>query len=377
MAGHWIGGAECAGLGAGRFEAPGPAGKLEVWPRAQAADLEAALRELARTGAAREWAALGDGERRRAVAAELGTWAELGLELPAGDGSAGGELVRAHLDLEARQLADLAEELRGPVPFGALPPPSPSSRGGSPGTAPVALLFAHSLLGPGGIFRLAARALAAGWPLLVVGDENLPLPAHRLGALGEDLPRGLVSVLHGGLEPAWPAGPAALGAVLGALPSRQDAERWCALAEARGAPWIDLGAPAGVALDLAATAEPGRAAAEVLERAFGAASLGGQLAGAAVLVRAPARLYGALVEELLARWPASTDWPGALDPGAPAARTGRLTRALDEGATLVLGELTSGRARPAWGPALVVNAEYAPRTSGERAPLGVLLVARA
>ncbi|MBI1382232.1 MAG: hypothetical protein GC161_14235 [Planctomycetaceae bacterium] len=377
MAGHWIGGAESAGLGAGRFEAPGPAGQLEPWPRAQAADLEAALRGLARTGAAGEWAALGDGERRRIVAAQLDTWAERGLDLPLADAGGGGELVRAHLDLEARQLATLAEELRGPVPFGALPPPAPVPGGGPAGTVPVALLFGHALLGPGRLFRLAARALAAGWPLLVVGDENLPLLAHRLGALGADLPAGLVSVLHGGLDAAWPAGLASLGAVLGALPSRQDAERWCALAQERRAAWIDLGVPAGAALDLGATLEPARAAAEVLERAFGAASLGGQLAGATVLVRAPARLYGALVEELLAHWPDANTWPRALDPGAPAARAGRLTRALDEGATLAQGDLTSGRARPAWGPALVVNAEYAPRTSAERAPLGVLLVARA
>ncbi len=373
VAGHWIGGREVPGSGAGRFEARGASGALEAWPRACRSDLDGAL-EAAGGSGARAWLELPAGVRRRAVACAVGALARqplgYGTETP----------LEARFDVWVRaQFVELARQLEAPPAFGALGPPEPA-RGarGTRGTPSAAVCLGHSAQGPVALVERVASALAAGWPVVLLADEHPPGPAAALARAAADLPPGALAVLHGGLALASEALATGVGAVFGAAPSASTRALRTA-ARAAGARWVDVEESAGRVEVLGAATEPASAAEGLLETAFGAATLGGQLAGGVVAARIAARVYGPLVDELLARVDRNPErllLPPPLDPGAPAALAARIRRALDEGATLVVGDLPAGRGRAHFGPAILVNAELAPGVMAECSPLPVLLLAR-
>jgi acyl-CoA reductase-like NAD-dependent aldehyde dehydrogenase len=364
----------------GRFEvrAVADGASLGTWPRSGVETLRRMLDELQDARAPLGGLDVEERlERALTVLDALSANAALAAWLAARLGLCAEELDRHRADLARRAERHLAPEsgLRGgAAPAGiALAIPDWSELLIGTATAPLA-------------------ELVLGRPVLVLADPRTPAVADAVADAIADagFPPGTAAVLHGAdaaLLRAAVRSPSVTRAVVSGAPERLRAVHAAAAARAPSAALELLeDVPRGVAVTLGHDA-PERAG-EIVERALGrAATLSGQAPGRVEAVYCPPRAFSAFTEALLA---ALGDTPDVVRPipliDAEAVATFHevCRRGLDEGATLIHGDVARGPAAAGAGggsrivaPAVFTNVESGMQILARVAPGPLLRLVRA
>jgi len=339
---NWLAGEERGAVGGGSFDlrAPGTRDSLGSWPRSGREDLRAAVVALGE--AQDEWSRHGLRERRSRTEEAF----ELALELLEA------EALAPFLGLDAEELAPA---LRGSV---ARARTWVQSRSRKRSRAQELVCFAPpwtDLLVPlGRCLALLMRGEAVVW----AADPALPLVAASLAdALEETSPGAPLAVLHGM--------PVTGTQSLGELAREQELEL-ISLPAARGRR----------TLVVKQAHDPVRAALAAAHAAFDrGAAWGGQRPGQLGRIVCHARHFSALSETLLVeleRRARAWEPPAPVQAGAAQRHADLVERGLDEGATLIWGELPAR-----WGPAVLTNVEPGSATAREQQPDPLIVLLRA
>jgi acyl-CoA reductase-like NAD-dependent aldehyde dehydrogenase len=344
--GHWIGGEECPGRA--EWETPAD-GELHTWPRARLADLERAL-ALAAEPEARSW---------RRTTPELRAERLAGALRELGGGAAWRAKSCACLGLSADELEPQTAGLDATEDGGAwFPRPAATTAEAGP-----AVHLGHWSEGLGVAAARCLARLAAGQPVIYLGDLEQPWTGHALGsALARaGLPPGVFAILHGAtpeLGAAWERSPAetAPARIQGRIEGAPSG--WARRLPAEGAR-VERWQRTWAAVDEGE--DPRRAAQSVVRAAFGrAAALGGQAHGRIGVVLVPERNFSAFTSALL---DALERCDGEVRPVPPITRAVERAqldisrRALQAGECLIAGGGRGSDGRLEWRPTVFTNAE--------------------